>query len=180
MENSPLPNVFNNNNSVPNTQDVNARAPQSIDILLADVAQHVEMCPDDRAGKLRFMREISHEYAYVRLRDAPNPVRFLRQAAGKPPKRFGKTGFNPTLVDDQDPARHYTAFVFVGFWMPTSLAIITLWVWEILGFIRYRGTWSQPDIRMGYVGLRHGRQVRRIGPSVLPRLIEQDLREPAS
>lgn len=149
---------------------------QGIDGFIADVACHVQSCPDDRAGKLRFIREISHDYAYVRLSDLKNPIRFLIQAAGKPPKRFGREGFKPPLVDDNDPARHYTAFVFVGFWLPTSLAILTLWVWEILGFFRYRGLWSHGDVLLGYVGIRHGRQVRRVGPSALPKLIDQDLR----
>lgn len=155
----------------------NIGAPAGIDAFIADVNAHVEQCPDDREGKLRFMRAISYEYAFVRLRDLKNPVRFLVQAASKPPKRFGRTGFEPDLVDDDDPARHYTAFVFVGFWLPTSLAILTLWLWEILGFFRYRGIWSHSDVRLGYVGIRHGRQVRRLGPSVLPQLIDQDLRD---
>lgn len=158
-----------------------APVPKGIDAFIADVADCAAKCSVDRRGKVRFIQQISHQYAYVRLQDVWNPWRFLKQAAGKPPKRFGKTGFDPKLVDDQDPARHYTAFVFVGFWLPTSLAIVTLWVWEILGFIRYSGTWSQPDIRMGYVGLRHGRLVRRLGPTALPELIERDLRkEPKS
>lgn len=152
-------------------------SPAGIDAFIADVESHVRQCPDDRDGKLRFMREISYEYAYVRLRDLKNPFRFLMQAASKPPKRFGRNGFAPALVDDDDPARHYTAFVFVGFWLPTSLAIVTLWVWEILGFFRYRGIWSHGDVRLGYIGIRHGRQVRRFGPSALPKLIDQDLRD---
>lgn len=151
---------------------------RGIDGFIADVELHVQACPDDRAGKLRFIRGISHNYAYVRLSDLKNPIRFLTQAAGKPPKRFGRRGFKPTLVDDDDPARHYTAFVFVGFWLPTGLAVLTLWVWEILGFFRYRGLWSHGDVLLGYVGIRHGRQVRRFGPSVLPGLIDQDLRDP--
>ena len=109
------------------------------------------------------------------MRDITRPVRFLRQMEGAPPLTLGTAGFRPDLVDDANPARHYTAFVFVGFWLPYLPAIVVLWFWEVLGFIRYKGQWSPADIRMGYVGIRHGTLLRRSVPAVLPRLIERDL-----
>ena len=123
----------------------------------------------------RFVRLAGERYAFIKPRDWKRPRRFLRQLAGKPPVRFGTHGFRPALVDDHDPARHYTAFVMVGFWLPRPLAVATLWAWEMLGFVRYRGTWSQPDVRLGGIGLRHGGQVRRAGAGVLAGLIERDL-----
>lgn len=123
-----------------------------------------------------FVLQIAERYAYIRLADIHHPVRFLKQLSGAPPVCFGTAGFRKSIVDDQEPARHYTAFVFVGYWLPTVLALPVLWGWEILGFFRY-GQWSQPDIRSGNLGIRHGRAVRKEGPTVLPPLIQRDLSE---
>lgn len=125
----------------------------------------------------QFILEISDAYAFIRLQDWRTPLRFLQQMAGEPPVQFGTRGFKRRIVDDKNPARHYTAFVFIGYWLPTPLAHLVLWAWEILGFVRYRGKWSQPDIRCGRLGIRHGRQVRQHGPEVLAGLIERDLAE---
>lgn len=152
--------------------------PGGFDAFLADVRQRVAATPPDEAGTKQFVNEISDRYAFVRPQEIlTHPVRFLKQAAGEPPIRFGTQGFNRSLVDDDNPARHYTAFVFIGFWLPAPLAFAILWAWEILGFVRYRFKWSQPDVRSGYVGIRHGRAVRRNGAQVLPDLIAQDLAE---
>jgi len=144
---------------------------------LADVRQRVTRTPDNPQGTKQFILEIADCYAFVRPQDLIDPLRFLKQAAGDPPLRFGVQGFRKSLVDDENPARHYTAFVFVGFWLPTVLAVFVLWTWEILGFFRYRFKWSQPDIRSGMIGIRHGRAVRRSGANVLPDLIVRDLGE---
>lgn len=125
----------------------------------------------------QFILDISDAYAFIRLQDWRTPRRFLAQMAGAPPVKFGTRGFKRTIVDDENPARHYTAFVFVGYWLPTPLAQIVLWAWEILGFFRYHGKWSQPDIRCGRIGIRHGRCVRQQGPTVLAALIARDLVE---
>jgi hypothetical protein len=97
--------------------------------------------------------------------------------AGPPPRSFGTAGFAAWLVDDANPARHYTAFVFVGFWLPALLAQAVLYAWEAAGFVRYRGYWSPADVLSGQVGIRHGRLVRRHGPAILPALIAHDLAE---
>lgn len=80
------------------------------------------------------------------------------------------------LVDDKNPARHYMAFVFLGFWLPTILAVMGLWLWEIAGLVRY-GYWATKDVRMGYVGIRHGRLLWRYGAVILPGLMAADLAE---
>ncbi len=125
----------------------------------------------------RFIRCAGERYAFIQLSDWRRPRRFLLQLAGEPPVSFGTQGFLPSLVDDRNPARHYMAFVVVGFGLPRLLALATLWAWEILGFIRYHGTWSQPDVRLGGIGLRHGKVVRQEGAAVLARLIEGELVE---
>ena len=117
------------------------------------------------------------DFAHIQPRDVLRPLRFLRQMAGNPPVRFDVTGFDPELVDDLNPARHYVAFLVVGFWLPALPALLVLAAWEVAGFVRYRGLWSNKDVRSGLVGLRHGRHVRRDGPHALPPLIRADLAE---
>jgi hypothetical protein len=95
--------------------------------------------------------------------------------AGQPPLRFGAAGFNPAMVDDQNPARHYIAFVVVGYWLPMILGYLVLYAWEIAGFVRYGGRWSPNDVRSGKAGLHHGRAVQRGGPEVLAPLVRRDL-----
>jgi hypothetical protein len=121
------------------------------------------------------IRRMGEDFAYIRLQDVLNFPRFLRQMAGEPPVRFGITGFWPAVVDDKNPARHYTALLTVGYWLPMPAAILVLWLWEIAGFVRYRGHWSWPDLANGYIGIRHGRWVRRYGASILPGLIARHL-----
>lgn len=148
---------------------------EGIAALLADVNRRVRQAEKEGRSTADFVGEISEYYAFIRLSDLRYPRQFLRQLAGDPPLKFGTIGFRRELVDDQNPARHYTAFVFVGYWLPLLVAIPVLWAWEVLGFFRYGGHWSQPDIRNGYIGLRHGRQVRRHGAAILPQLIARDL-----
>jgi hypothetical protein len=64
----------------------------------------------------------------------------------------------------------------VGYWLPAPLALLMLWAWEIAGFVRY-AYWSQPDMRSGYVGLFHGRMLRRYSHTILPALMARDLTE---
>jgi len=144
---------------------------------LQDVNQHVDRAIAQDMSTRSFVLQIAERYSYIRLADLYRPLRFLRQLSGQPPVCFGASGFRRDLVDDQEPARHYTAFVFVGYWLPTLLATPILWAWEILGFVRYGWQWSQPDIRSGTIGIRHGRCVRKQGPGVLPTLIARDLSE---
>ena len=139
------------------------------------VSDYASQVPPNWRGSARFVRRIGEEFAFIRMADLWRPLRFLRQMAGAPPVQFGDQGFDPALVDDRNPARHYVAFVVMGFWLPAPLAWLTLVSWEVLGFLRYGGKWSRPDMRLGQIGLRHGRRVRRHGARILPRLIEEDL-----
>lgn len=148
-----------------------------VDALIADVSRRAGEATPGWPGTVRFILQISETYAFIRLQDVCNPLRFLRQMEGEPPLRFGTTGFKADLLEEGDanPVRHYTAFVFVGFWLPGLLATAVLWLWEILGYLRYRFRWSSADMRSGQLGIAHGRLVRRYGPTVLPGLIAGDL-----
>ena len=148
---------------------------QGAHAFIADMRHYVAQADPGPSGTKQFIWDISERYAYLCKKDLRDPIRFLKQAAGKPPIQFGTADFNPQLVDDENPARHYTAFVFLGFFFAYPLAVIGLWLWEVAGFIRYKGQWSQRDITCGYVGIRHGRQVRKHGPTVLPNLVADDL-----
>lgn len=145
-----------------------------IDHMTANVSRAVR----NSVSWSHFVNEIADQYAYIRLRDIKNPVRFLSQMAGVPPVQFGDLGFREELLDDRNPARHYVALLYVGFYLPTWLAIITLYVWELAGCVRYGVHWSQADIRSGMVGVRHGALVRKYGPTILPSLIAAHLVEP--
>ncbi|HRJ43023.1 MAG: hypothetical protein KJZ86_10870 [Caldilineaceae bacterium] len=138
------------------------------------LASHFPLTPD---GTRRFVLAFGEQMAYIRVQDAWNPWRFLRQMEGNPPTRWGTDGFKRSLVDDRNPARHYAAFVFVGFWLPGWMAVLVLWLWELAGFVRYGFRWSQADTRSGYVGLWHGRLLRRFGHTLLPSLLARDLAE---
>jgi hypothetical protein len=157
--------------------DATSQKITGVDAFIADVSRRVAAAPPSRQGTARFIQGIAEAYAFIRLQDVYSPRRFLMQMAGVPPVQFGNKGFRRSLVDDQNPARHYTAFVFVGFWLPVLPATLVLWTWEILSFFRYGGHWSAPDMRMGRIGIQHGRWVRRYSPAILPGLIAQDLTE---
>lgn len=130
----------------------------------------------DPKGTRSFIIAFCEHFAFIRLQDVWNPIRFLRQMEGKPPVRLGIEGFKASLLDDDDPARHYAAFIFIGYWVPNPLALLLLWAWEGAGALRY-GHWSQSDTRSGYVGIYHGRLVRRHGHTILPALMARDLVE---
>lgn len=131
--------------------------------------------PPDRSGTRRFVLAFCEDAAHIRLQDLTNPLRFFRQMEGNPPRQWGTEGFRDNLVDDSNPARHYAAFLFAGFWLPSPLAILLLWVWEFLGYIRYGFRWSLADIRSGYVGIFHGQLIRMNGHMILPSLLTRDL-----
>lgn len=146
-----------------------------LDDFLTTLDLYAREAPPGKGASAHFVARLGEECAYIRLQDARHPIRFLRQMAGNPPRRFDPSGFNPALVDDANPVRHYVAFVVVGFWLPWLLGVAVLYLWEIAGFVRYRGAWSPRDIASGRVGLRHGRQVRREGYEALPALVRRDL-----
>lgn len=131
--------------------------------------------PPDWAGAVWFILRIGEDCAGIRPQDVATPRRFLRQMAGTPPLQFGTSGFSPDIIDDDNPARHYVAFVFVGFWLPTSLALLVLYAWEVAGFVRYRGYWSSHDVASGRIGIVHGRWLRHAAPVVLPSLAASSL-----
>jgi hypothetical protein len=149
------------------------------DDFLAMLNVYASETPPGKEASARFVARLGEECAYIRLGDIRHPLRFLRQMAGAPPLRFGTSGFNPALVDDANPVRHYAAFVVVGFWLPWILGIAVLYAWESAGFFRYRGAWSARDVASGRIGLSHGRQVRRQGHQVLPDLVRRDLAAPS-
>lgn len=148
-----------------------------VDALIASVSAYAKQTCQSRAHTSWFVRTIAADYAYIHLEDVVRPGRFLRQMAGAPPVRFGVHGFRRDVVDDSNPARHYAAFVFLGYYLPGFAADLALYLWEMAGYIRYRGKWSKPDMRNGRIGIMHGRLVRRYGPTVLPSLIAGDLAE---
>ncbi len=162
--------------TLPLDTERNATATESgLDRFVALLESNASRLPPGRGSTARFVMLLGDQCAYIRPQDIRRPVRFLRQMAGQPPLRFGTTGFNPAIIDDQNPVRHYVAFVVVGFWLPALLAVLVLLGWEILGFVRYGGRWSRKDVLGGWIGLRHGRRVRRMGPWLLPALVRRDL-----
>jgi len=140
------------------------------DEFLAYLQTMAAQAPAGWAGSVWFLLRIGEDCAGIYTQDSMNPPRFLRQMSGAPPRQFGTDGFSPDVVDDANPARHYIAFVFVGFWLPTPLALMTLYAWELAGFVRYVGHWSQKDVTSGRFGIAHGRWLRRTAPVVLPGL----------
>jgi hypothetical protein len=146
-----------------------------VDAFIRYVSAQAAVAPAGWAGAAWFVVRICEDGANIQLRDLWRPLRMLRQMAGAPPYRFGIEGFDTNVVDDRNPARHYLAFVFVGFWLPAIPALIVLWAWEVAGFVRYRGTWSQRDIACGKISIKHGALVRIYGPGILPGLIAGEL-----
>ena len=121
------------------------------------------------------VQRLAEDFAYIHLDDVRNPLKFFAQMEGAPPIRLGTGGFRQELIDDRNPARHYMAFVAMGYWLPKFLALIVLYAWEMLGFVRYGFKWSAADMRCGMAGLKHGNAVRRHGVEVLPELMVRDL-----
>lgn len=146
-----------------------------IEAFIRAVDERATIATQQGLGEKAFIRKIGDDFAFIRLADLRTPLKFLKQLAGDPPIRFGTQGFRREIVDDKNPARHYIAFVFVGYWLPFALGWLVLWSWEILGFFRYGFHWSPNDIRCGMVGLRHGRAVRQEGAQALTDYIRRDL-----
>ena len=143
---------------------------------VATIEEKAQSCNDDRSGRRQFVSELGSLCAGIHSDNMwRHPIRFLREMQGNPPRQFGTAGFHPEVVDDANPARHYMAFVVVGFWLPKILAIPVLYLWEIASFFRYKGHWSQKDIHSGMIGIRHGRAVASEGVQVLAPLARRDL-----
>lgn len=126
-------------------------------------------------GTHEFVLAFAERFAFIRLQDIWRPYRFLKQMEGAPPIELGTAGFKHAVLDDKNPARHYAAFVFIGYWLPNWLGYGILWGWELAGFVRYGFEWSYPDVRSGYVGLFHGRLIRQYNHTILPALMARDL-----
>lgn len=144
-----------------------------LDQFLDYLQANARLAPMGWAGSVWFILHIAEECAGIRFQDVGAPLHFLRQMANAPPRQFGASGFSPAIVDDDHPARHYIAFVFVGFWLPTWLAVLVLYAWEVAGFVRYGGVWSPKDLVSGHLGIAHGRWLQRSAPVVLPGLAAQ-------
>lgn len=154
---------FHGSTSMPETQS-------SLEKFLAYLQTQASQAPSGWAGSVWFILRIGEDCAGICTSDILRPRRFLGQMAAAPPVPFGCTGFRPDLTDDLNPARHYIAFVFVGFWLPAPLAVAVLYAWEVAGWVRYGGSWSSKDVASGQLGIRHGQTVRSLGPTVLPGL----------
>lgn len=147
-----------------------------VNAFIEAINQQSKQCKAGWKGTIQFILQISDAYAGIRFKDISHPIRFLKQMIGNPPIGFGTYGFKRELIDDPQPMRHYIAFVFVGFWLPYPLAGLFLYIWEALGVLRH-GFWGEADMKLGWIGIKHGGQVRRNGPAVLIELIRQDLQE---
>jgi hypothetical protein len=150
---------------------------QGIDALIHAASRYADEARTAGAGTADVIRRLGEDFAYIRRQDVMRPKTFLRQMAGAPPVRIGTQGFRADLVDDAHPARHYVAFLVMGYWLPHWAAVVVLWLWEAAGFVRYHGAWSWPDIANGRLGIRHGHIVRRYGAVVLPALLASELAE---
>lgn len=140
--------------------------------LIAATEQYIA---EEGGDSNRVVRRLAEDFAYIHFEDVRNPYKFLRQMEGQPPIRLGTEGFRRELVDDKNPARHYMAFVAMGYWLPYWMAICVLYMWEVAGYIRYGFTWSQEDMLSGLTGVRHGNAVRQDGIALLPGLMDADL-----
>ena len=132
---------------------------------------------EEKGDSGKVMRRLAEDFAYIRLQDIRHLYKFLRQMEGNPPVMLGTKGFRRELVDDRNPARHYMAFVAMGYWLPYLLALAVLYLWEFAGYIRYGFKWSPADMLSGFTGVRHGNAVRHRGIEVLPGLMAADLAE---
>lgn len=147
-----------------------------LEAFVATIESAAHQCQDGKQGRRRFVGELGSLCAGIHGENIfRHPIRFLSEMQGNPPLRFGTEGFSPDVVDDLNPARHYMAFVVVGYWLPMVLAIPVLYAWEIASFVRYKGHWSQKDMHSGMIGIRHGRAVARSGVDVLGPLVRRDL-----
>src|SRR5687767_6358620 len=91
---------------------------------------------EEQGNTAQVIRRLGEDFAYIRWQDVGKPLTFLRQMAGEPPIRLGTQGFRRDLVDDHNPARHYMAFVVMGYQLPYLLAVAVLYLWEIAGYLR--------------------------------------------
>ena len=143
-----------------------------LDGFISAVSQLIQECGTDDAGTRRFIQRASEDYAFIRLQDIRQPIRFLKQMAGAPPWQFGPSGFHPDVVDDTNPARHYMAFVFLGYWLPRWLAVGVAAILPLAGslaagFSFLRLTPALNELYATAINLGWGLPVLVLGSSVL-------------
>jgi hypothetical protein len=148
---------------------------ESVGGVRALIAATQRIIAEEKGNPHKVIQCLGEDFAYIRWQDVGTPIKFLRQMAGNPPIRLGTAGFRHDLVDDENPARHYIAFVVMGYWLPYWLALAVVYLWEIAGFVRYGGVWSKADVDSGLVGVCHGRAARRQGIEVLPELMASEV-----
>lgn len=124
------------------------------------------------------MATLAERCANVDLRLLRRPLQFWRSLRRLPPVCFGRSGFRGELVDDYHPARHYCAFLAVGFFLPEWLAFPFATIWEGAEHLVF-GEHSPRDVALSRVAIRHGRLTRREGIDRLPGLIRSELGRPA-
>jgi RHS repeat-associated protein len=81
---------------------------------------------------------------------------------GAPPVVFGASGFRRELVDDANPARHYSAYVTTAYQkggLVGAAAAVIREIPEGWGG-RCRGGCSTQDVRLGLIGAQHGANLR--------------------
>lgn len=127
-----------------------------------------------KRGATWFVLELARQAANVDFGELRRPWRFWRRLRQEPPVCFGPRGFRPALTDDFHPARHYSAFLLVGFFLPNPLGAAFAWLWERAeGWLL--GSFSPRDVGLARLAVRHGRAVRHEGPAALPALIRRDV-----
>lgn len=78
--------------------------------------------------------------------------------------QFGSSGFRSELVDDRNPARHYVAYLAVGFQkggLPGAAIAVGRELPGVCG-----GGCSVEDIRLGVIGASHGASLRPNGQAI--------------
>src|SRR4051812_30617889 len=73
---------------------------------------------EENGNSAEVIRRMSEDFAFVRGKDPGHPYNLPPEREENPPVQLGTNGFRPELVDDHNPARHYIAFVAMGYWLP--------------------------------------------------------------
>jgi hypothetical protein len=114
-------------------------------------AQYVESVAKSSKSDAEFIRVLGEQIAGFsggNSEEAPQGVT----------SQFGSSGFRSDLVDDANPARHYVAYLAVGFQkggLPGAAIAVARELPGICG-----GGCSAQDIRLGVIGANHGASLR--------------------
>ena len=137
----------------------------------------IERAAEEQRRPAWIMGTLARECANVDLRRLRRPLRFWHSLRELPPVRFGRDGFRRALVDDYHPARHYCAFLALGFFLPAWLAVPFARLWEWAEGVVF-GEYSPRDVALSELAIRHASALRRAGIDELPALIRRDLCQP--